>query len=1127
MTKLLLSIFIGLFSLNTYAQCSDYTVQIFSYVAAGGPTSVSWQIEDLENNVLIPGGTVTFSAFSFQQTIAVCLEPGCYNLDLDGNTILTQNNFVATVVDGETILYPTNDLDYGSMSLNYNFCTDAVEPTCVACFTPLVYNGVLNVNNCSEPVNPEFTTFNWSFGDNTTGDGPMPVHTYLDNGIYEICVVMIVSDGEGISCVSEMCQVIEVSGLEISDCPVSIGSGQAEGCGVMNFEIGSFVEGEEVTWFPGDESGAIEGGHFFSHTYEEPGYYNVCAFYTSPACPDGVELCAEILVVPCENYCPTSISYDQIDCNSFIFHLIEGYEGNVTWNFGDGITENASNAADHSYSENGNYMVIAEFSGPGCLLGTTLYFEVEVLCEAECPNEIVPVYHCEDGTVTFTVVGLNDDASMTWWWGDFEINTDHPSLTLETNNEVIFLCVWSDSLATEGCPQVCSEFNLSCEEGCNLNIDVLQDGCEILVLSASGVPNIQTVMWSINGDIVNQGNITTFELSPGANQICAWFEGEMCGDEWCSVFYGCDFNECPEEIWAGAGDECGVMHFEVGGFVDDENVVWYPGDESGAVEGGSFFTHTYSEPGVYNVCAFYTSPFCEGAELCVTIIVATCDIGEGCPDEIWHSENDCGYFEFEVGNFQEGESVDWYLGDVLLENEGHFITYQFETEGSVDVCAYYTSSNCPDGVWLCATVYVSLCEECTDVAFSLDSFVGDEGPTWVTWTLADQGGIILYEGSAQFNFEDTGYEEGLCLASGCYVMNICSTQPFNLEAFDVNFSENWSVVYAESSNNFFCYGYSILLSLNSDCDEQECNNIVLGIDSYTVENGVYALMYNVYDMDGNVVADGESEYNDEDPYYDTNLCLPDGCYTVVIQDAWTGEFSYENLQTFVSMNGQPLPIVEELYIEGELASFVFSLNGECQNECSENEVTVVITSSYIEAGTDLFNFSLSYENIPIELQELITCAECPDEVSYTFCIPDGCYEVELNTEFPLNAEFILVQAYMNGIEIPDALLEMIQGDEMGTLWIGVNSDCENFVNEDSAISWYIFPNPATSLLNISIDESAQTLVRIFDTTGRLALETQLNGYAKQIDISSLSAGVYSVILIQDDKISSKLLEVVK
>ena len=81
----------------------------------------------------------------------------------------------------------------------------------------------------------------------------------------------------------------------------------------------------------------------------------------------------------------------------------------------------------------------------------------------------------------------------------------------------------------------------------------------------------------------------------------------------------------------------------------------------------------------------------------------------------------------------------------------------------------------------------------------------------------------------------------------------------------------------------------------------------------------------------------------------------------------------------------------------------------------------------------MFNLTLNYENFPLELEGFQMCSECPEELNYTFCLPNGCYEVDLETEFPISAEFILIQAFLNGIEIPDAILELSQGDDNGTL----------------------------------------------------------------------------------------------
>jgi Secretion system C-terminal sorting domain len=148
-------------------------------------------------------------------------------------------------------------------------------------------------------------------------------------------------------------------------------------------------------------------------------------------------------------------------------------------------------------------------------------------------------------------------------------------------------------------------------------------------------------------------------------------------------------------------------------------------------------------------------------------------------------------------------------------------------------------------------------------------------------------------------------------------------------------------------------------------------------------------------------------------------------------------------------------------------------------------------------------------------------------LSYTFCLPDGCYEVDLETEFPISAEYIMIQAFLNGIEIPDGLLEMIQGDEAGTLAVGLNSDCFDSVDEMSSLDWELFPNPSDNILNVSMSRIENAQLNIYDMTGKLLIKTNMSLYGKQVDISSLPSGVYSAVLTTSNALSSKVLQVVK
>jgi hypothetical protein len=74
------------------------------------------------------------------------------------------------------------------------------------------------------------------------------------------------------------------------------------------------------------------------------------------------------------------------------------------------------------------------------------------------------------------------------------------------------------------------------------------------------------------------------------------------------------------------------------------------------------------------------------------------------------------------------------------------------------------------------------------------------------------------------------------------------------------------------------------------------------------------------------------------------------------------------------------------------------------------------------------------------------------------------------------------------------------------------------VNEPENVnSINLFPNPATSI--VSIEGENISLVMIYDVNGKLIVgSTQ-----KQIDISTLSKGVYSVVVISEKNRSVKKL----
>jgi PKD repeat protein len=699
----------------------------------------------------------------------------------------------------------------------------------------------------------------WNFGDgtNTTG-GIEIVHNYTENGVYEV-----IATYSGPECPETftLSATVEVNCGIVNECPTEIWSGAGTECGVMNFEIGSFVEGENVTWFPGDGSGPQQGGHFFSHTYTAPGNYGVCAFYTTPLCPNGVEICTSITVESCnENLCPTGITADTIDCNTYVLH-IEGVDNaEVSWNYGDGNVSSGGINADHTWAQNGLYIVTAVVNAP------------------QCP--IMPPI----STFTF----------------EFAIQVD------------------------------------------------------------------------------------------------------------CAVT-----SECPSEIWSGAGAECGVMNFEIGSFIEGENVTWFPGDESGAVQGGHFFSHTYANPGTYTVCAFYTTPLC------------------------------------------------------------------------------------PNGVELCTVIEVAPCEQpCNEIGFGIDSYVLEGGTPWLTYMISNvETGIMVTSGAAEYTENDPYFDTPLCLPDGCYYLSIDNNNPLligqGVNIFfimnSVNLMENATIIYQDN------IAITYLIGVNTDCGAPPtCQAAFEPVFTATpghiefINNSSFSgVVEFLWEYGNGTTSDGPAG----NVQYESN-----GVYTVCLT-VTTGNCSNTSCQVV---------IVDDM-----------------ETPCEFNDVSVVVDANYFEPMNELIWLSVSVPLGPVFQSSIETDGILNDTLS--LCIPDGCYEVSLFSELPVQALSIICTIEgLNTQQLGD--LQINIGETSTFAAIGVNMDCTIGVEETTENTIVAFPNPASDNIQFVSNESIQRL-EIFDMTGKRVASLNPNQPQVQINTSNWSNGLYVAHLICANKAERVTFEV--
>jgi hypothetical protein len=68
----------------------------------------------------------------------------------------------------------------------------------------------------------------------------------------------------------------------------------------------------------------------------------------------------------------------------------------------------------------------------------------------------------------------------------------------------------------------------------------------------------------------------------------------------------------------------------------------------------------------------------------------------------------------------------------------------------------------------------------------------------------------------------------------------------------------------------------------------------------------------------------------------------------------------------------------------------------------------------------------------------------------------------------------------------------------------------------------MYPNPATSELNIQLPSDAnEAIVEFYDTMGRLSLSKKITKSNLNINVSSLSSGIYLLKVLSEDKIGAQ------
>ncbi len=349
----------------------------------------------------------------------------------DGGTSIQQNNshtYISSGVYNVSLLVTTSDGCKDSISHNV---TVFPKPDAGFSFTNKCNGNAVPFNSTSSINTPGvITSWNWSFGDNSTASGSTASHTYSSPGNYN--TTLIVNSGN--SCADTI-----VHQDTVFNNPV-VGFTHNDVCfrDTMHFTNTSMVNLpasiSNYLWTYGDNgpTGSLQTP---VHYYSNSGTYNVTLVVTTA---DG---CTNALTAPVKTFdAPVAAFAFSNTClfNSALFTNsttppVMGNIANWSWNFGDGSPLNTTAASSsHLYNIPGNYQItlISHSSNLGC--PDTLKDSITVFPMPQAKFGFTNV--CLNQAMNFTdssSVSSGNIADWSWNFGD-----GTPLITIQNPNHM-------------------------------------------------------------------------------------------------------------------------------------------------------------------------------------------------------------------------------------------------------------------------------------------------------------------------------------------------------------------------------------------------------------------------------------------------------------------------------------------------------------------------------------------------------------------------------------------------------------------------------------------------------------------------------------------------------------------
>lgn len=603
------------------------------------------------------------------------------------------------------------------------------------------------------------TQWSWDFGDGSSSNSQNPQHMYDESGVYQVCLEAVTDCGT-----LEVCQQITITCT-----PPAVGISYAALDLAYNFQ--GIIGGEVNTliWTFGD--GAFSSLYNPSHTYANPGTYEVCLFVTSE-CGEG-QFCTQITAScapPASGFIATIFEQE-----ATFQDISLGNPTSWTWTFGDGSESNLQNP-QHTYQTSGNYEVCLQAASQ---CGSTQVCQnITINCSA--PQSAF-AYQTTGLGATFTDNSSNAPTMWNWTFGDGGSSTSPNPLHVYIAPGTYQVCLTVTSLC--GSTQSCQNVVVSCAPPASAF--GFQSNNLAVSFSDQSANNPASWTWTFgDGAVSGSQNPQHTYSTPGAYQVCLTV-ASLCGStQSCqNVTVSC---AAPISAFGSQSNNLTVI-FNDQSANNPSSWSWNFGD--GTTSTSANPQHTYSMPGTYQVC-LTASSLCGNTQSCQNITL-------DCPAPQAAFTFTINGLEVIFNENTENAPSDWVwsfgdgFGD-LQPNPSH----TYASPGAYLVCL--TAENgcgqnqyCEMVTVSCAAPQAGFVAQTQELAVTFTDWSTNDPEYW-SWSFGDGATSTLQNPS--YTYEVPGEYE-VCLMTG----SLCGTDTFcvNIEVTCVPSQANFQTIATE------------------------------------------------------------------------------------------------------------------------------------------------------------------------------------------------------------------------------------------------------------------------------------------------------------------------------------------